>query len=390
MTPREIDAFARALAAGVGALPAGEPQDPFASAVAGGPSGAPRLEPRHRRRYAASVHSRLRARAQPGAGQRRQDRRLHGLGRSGAGLGLAEPGRLARRARPPRWRAERCRSSSSWAAIPSTTRPRTSTSRRRWTRSACASTSASTRTRPPGCATGTSPQAHELESWSDARSTRRHDHDPAAADRAALRREDGPRGPGGLLRPARARARTTSSRTTGRRRLSGATSRPRGARPSTTASSTAPRSRPRRVRLNLSRLQSPIDNRQSAIPGLTLLFRPDPTVWDGAYSNNGWLQELPKPLTKLTWDNAAMLAPATAREARGQDRGRRRADPRRAQGRRRRSGCCPGRPRAASPSTSATGALAAAASPTASASTPTRCARPARSGRPRASRSARR
>jgi molybdopterin-containing oxidoreductase family iron-sulfur binding subunit len=46
--------------------------------------------------------------------------------------------------------------------------------------------------------------------------------------------------------------------------------------------------------------------------GLTVLFRPDPTIWDGAYSNNGWMQELAKPLTKLTWDNVAMIAPATA------------------------------------------------------------------------------
>jgi len=47
-------------------------------------------------------------------------------------------------------------------------------------------------------------------------------------------------------------------------------------------------------------------------PGLTLLLRPDPTVWDGSYANNGWMQELAKPLTKLTWDNAALIAPATA------------------------------------------------------------------------------
>ncbi|HET8627324.1 MAG TPA: TAT-variant-translocated molybdopterin oxidoreductase [Thermomicrobiales bacterium] len=47
--------------------------------------------------------------------------------------------------------------------------------------------------------------------------------------------------------------------------------------------------------------------------GLELAFRPDPTIWDGRYADNGWLQELPKPLTKLTWDNAALVSPATAR-----------------------------------------------------------------------------
>jgi molybdopterin-containing oxidoreductase family iron-sulfur binding subunit len=44
-----------------------------------------------------------------------------------------------------------------------------------------------------------------------------------------------------------------------------------------------------------------------------LVFKPDPNVWDGAYSNNAFLQELMKPLTKLTWDNAALISPATAR-----------------------------------------------------------------------------
>ena len=46
--------------------------------------------------------------------------------------------------------------------------------------------------------------------------------------------------------------------------------------------------------------------------GVEVVFRPDPSVWDGRFANNAWLQELPKSLTKLTWDNAAMLAPATA------------------------------------------------------------------------------
>ena len=48
--------------------------------------------------------------------------------------------------------------------------------------------------------------------------------------------------------------------------------------------------------------------------GLTLLLRPDPTVWDGRFANNGWLQECPKPLSKLTWDNALIVSPRTARE----------------------------------------------------------------------------
>jgi molybdopterin-containing oxidoreductase family iron-sulfur binding subunit len=43
-----------------------------------------------------------------------------------------------------------------------------------------------------------------------------------------------------------------------------------------------------------------------------VVFRADPSVFDGRFANNGWLQELPKPLTKLTWDNAALISPATA------------------------------------------------------------------------------
>jgi molybdopterin-containing oxidoreductase family iron-sulfur binding subunit len=39
-------------------------------------------------------------------------------------------------------------------------------------------------------------------------------------------------------------------------------------------------------------------------------FRPDPTIYDGTFINNAWLQETPKPLSRNTWDNVAMISPA--------------------------------------------------------------------------------
>jgi molybdopterin-containing oxidoreductase family iron-sulfur binding subunit len=48
--------------------------------------------------------------------------------------------------------------------------------------------------------------------------------------------------------------------------------------------------------------------------GLEVVFRPDPTVYDDRFANNGWLQELPKPVTKLTWDNAALMSEQTAKD----------------------------------------------------------------------------
>ena len=48
--------------------------------------------------------------------------------------------------------------------------------------------------------------------------------------------------------------------------------------------------------------------------GLVIVFRTDPTVHDGSFASNPWLQEMPKPLTKLTWDNAVHIAPALADE----------------------------------------------------------------------------
>ena len=48
--------------------------------------------------------------------------------------------------------------------------------------------------------------------------------------------------------------------------------------------------------------------------GLAVVMRPDPSVWDGRFANLGWLQELPKPINKLTWDNVITVSPALAEQ----------------------------------------------------------------------------
>jgi molybdopterin-containing oxidoreductase family iron-sulfur binding subunit len=49
---------------------------------------------------------------------------------------------------------------------------------------------------------------------------------------------------------------------------------------------------------------------------MEIVFRPDPYILDGRYANNAWLQEMPRPLSKITWDNVAYISPRTA-EAHG-------------------------------------------------------------------------
>jgi molybdopterin-containing oxidoreductase family iron-sulfur binding subunit len=46
---------------------------------------------------------------------------------------------------------------------------------------------------------------------------------------------------------------------------------------------------------------------------LELVIRPDPFLLDGRFAENAWLQELPRPITKLTWENAAYLGTSTAK-----------------------------------------------------------------------------
>ncbi len=51
-----------------------------------------------------------------------------------------------------------------------------------------------------------------------------------------------------------------------------------------------------------------------AASGFELNLRPDTSAYDGRFANNAWLQELPRPITKITWDNAVLLSPASAQK----------------------------------------------------------------------------
>ena len=51
---------------------------------------------------------------------------------------------------------------------------------------------------------------------------------------------------------------------------------------------------------------------QSQPGSMEVVFRPDPSLYDGRFANIGWLQELPKPVTNIAWDNAALMSHATA------------------------------------------------------------------------------
>jgi len=51
---------------------------------------------------------------------------------------------------------------------------------------------------------------------------------------------------------------------------------------------------------------------------LEINFRPDSALYDGRYANNGWLQELPRPVTRISWDNAAYVSLETAKRLQGE------------------------------------------------------------------------
>lgn len=57
---------------------------------------------------------------------------------------------------------------------------------------------------------------------------------------------------------------------------------------------------------------APISAAPAKPNGIALVLRPDPSVWDGSFANNAWLQECPKPLTKQVWGNVLALHPRDA------------------------------------------------------------------------------
>ena len=155
-------------------------------------------------------------------------------------------------------------------------------------------------------ATWAAPLAHEWETWGDARG---HDGTATILQPMALPLYAGLGAPEILLRfgglqPAPAREIVQATWRDGGSEAKFASSwrdaLANGVVPNTTF---APLQTP--LRDNAGRRAPPAP----ASGSLHLHFRPDPTLWDGRYANNPWLQELPKPLTKLTWDNPLLISP---------------------------------------------------------------------------------
>jgi MoCo/4Fe-4S cofactor protein with predicted Tat translocation signal len=73
-------------------------------------------------------------------------------------------------------------------------------------------------------------------------------------------------------------------------------------------------SRPETASPDLGAIAQAVRAEKPQPEGLEASFVPDAKLLDGRFAENAWLQELPDPVTKVTWDNAALLSPRTARE----------------------------------------------------------------------------
>ena len=63
-----------------------------------------------------------------------------------------------------------------------------------------------------------------------------------------------------------------------------------------------------------AKLIAPVAAPAGETTGYEISFHADPYILDGRFANNGWLQELPRPISRLTWDNAVIVSPKTAKE----------------------------------------------------------------------------
>ncbi len=74
-----------------------------------------------------------------------------------------------------------------------------------------------------------------------------------------------------------------------------------------------PRLDPGRLAVAVDGLRALLDVSLPTVERPEVVLSADPKIRDGRFANNGWLQELPDALTKVTWDNALLIAPPTAR-----------------------------------------------------------------------------
>jgi MoCo/4Fe-4S cofactor protein with predicted Tat translocation signal len=68
------------------------------------------------------------------------------------------------------------------------------------------------------------------------------------------------------------------------------------------------------VALKTEAITGALSSMKNGASGLEITFRPDPSIWDGRFANNGWLQECAKPVSKLTWDNAVLMSAVLAEQ----------------------------------------------------------------------------
>ncbi|MEC9373839.1 MAG: 4Fe-4S dicluster domain-containing protein, partial [Planctomycetota bacterium] len=73
------------------------------------------------------------------------------------------------------------------------------------------------------------------------------------------------------------------------------------------------------VRVDFNSVAGAAREIEPASGGLQAVIRPSPLMFDGRFANNGWLQELAHPVTKVAWDNPVLLSPAKAKELRIND-----------------------------------------------------------------------